>query len=104
MVNIVKLLEKVGETFFVVVVNHAVDVVDLSDVSVVHLEVLGQAVGILLLYVSSPTLPVLDVALNVKDEDLTDLPTGELTFVVLSSLSFIILSKASLCLNTFLQR
>ena len=104
MVNIVKLLEQVGETFFVVVIDHSVDIVNLSDVGVVHLKVLGEAVRVLLFYVPSPALPVLDVALNVKDEDLTELPTGELTFVVLSSLSFIILSKASLCLNTFLQR
>ena len=52
------------QAVFVVVVNHSVDVVNLSDVGVVHLKVFSKTVRILLFNVAAPTLPVLDVALN----------------------------------------
>ena len=64
MVDIIKLLEEMGQAFFVVVIDHSVDVVNLSDVGVMTFKVFGEAVGILLLDMVSPAFPVINVALE----------------------------------------
>ena len=64
MVDIVKLLEEMGQAFFVVVIDHSVDVVNLSDVGVMAFKVFGEAVGVLLLNVVSPAFSVINMALE----------------------------------------
>ena len=64
MVDIIKLLEEMGQAFFVVVIDHSVDVVNLSDVGVMTFKVFGEAMGILLLDMVSPAFPVINVALE----------------------------------------
>ena len=64
MIDIIKLLQQVRQAFFIVVVNHSVDVVDLSDVGIVHFQILGKAVGVLLVNMVAPTLPVFNMALK----------------------------------------
>ena len=66
-VDVIKLLEQVRQAVFVVVVDHSVDIVNLSDIGVVHLEVLGEAVGVLLVNMVGPTLPVFNMALTNKN-------------------------------------
>lgn len=64
MVDIIKLLEEMGQAFFIVVIDHSVDVVNLSDVSVMTFKVLGEAVRVLLLNMVSPAFSVINVALE----------------------------------------
>ena len=64
MVDIIKLLEEMGQAFFIVVIDHSVDVVNLSDVSVMAFKVLCEAVRVLLLNMVSPAFPVINVALD----------------------------------------
>ena len=64
MVDIVKLLEEMGQAFFVVVIDHSVDVVNLSDVGVMAFKVFGEAVGVLLLNVVGPAFSVINMALE----------------------------------------
>ena len=64
MVDIIKLLEEMGQAFFIVVIDHSVDVVNLSDVSVMAFKVFCEAVRVLLLNMVSPAFPVINVALD----------------------------------------
>ena len=64
MVDIVKLLEEMGQAFFVVVIDHSVDVVNLSDVGVMAFKVFGEAVRVLLLSMVGPAFSVINMALE----------------------------------------
>ena len=104
MVDIVKLLEEMGQAFFVVVIDHSVDVVNLSDVGVMAFKVFGEAVRVLLLNMVSPAFSVINMALEKNDKNYSFVSRhAAFTFVVLSSFSLIIRSKASRCLKTFLK-
>ena len=64
MVDVIELLKEVGQAFFIVVIDHSVDVVNLSDVGIMTFKVFCEAVGILLLNMVSPAFPVINVALE----------------------------------------
>ena len=66
MVDIVKLLEEMGQAFFVVVIDHSVDIVNLSDVGVMAFKVFGEAVRVLLLNMVGPAFSVINMALEKK--------------------------------------
>ena len=64
MVDIVKLLEEMRQAFFVVVIDHSVDVVNLSDIGVMAFKVFGEAVRVLLLNMVGPAFSVINMALE----------------------------------------
>ena len=64
MVDVIELLKEVGQAFFIVVIDHSVDVVNLSDIGIMAFKVLGEAVRVLLFDMVSPAFPVINVALE----------------------------------------